>query len=168
MSEDSTPESKHVTKFKESHLESDDKVVTSVEGYIGDMMGKGDNTQHNGALIVTSKQVAFYRKGLLGEILETIPLKSITSIERRPTLRHCTIRIHTSHDDLTFKTLDKEQEAIVVKAIEDGRAIEPVSQTAPAPQNGLDTLRELNELKELGIITEEEFNAKKQTILAAI
>ncbi|WP_318464765.1 PH domain-containing protein [Photobacterium leiognathi] len=83
-----TKESKHVTKFREKHLKPNESVIAWGDGYIGEMMGSGDKTQHNGVLIVTETLVAFYRKGFIGEVLETIPLKSITSIERKSTLGH--------------------------------------------------------------------------------
>ena len=102
-------ESKHVAKFREAHLKPGEKIVAWGEGYIGEMMGSGDKTQHNGALIVTGERVVFYRKGFLGEVLETIPLPRITSIERKSMMGHRTIRMHTSHDQLEFKTFEKDK-----------------------------------------------------------
>ncbi len=55
-------------------------------------MGSGKDAQQTGALIVTNVRVAFYRKGILGEVLENIPLKAITSIERKSLLGHRTIK----------------------------------------------------------------------------
>ena len=114
---------KHVEKFKSNHLNPGESVIAWAEGYIGKMMGSGKDTQHNGALIVTETRVAFYRKGFIGEVIETIPLKSITSIERKSTLGHRVIRVHTSHDDLEFKTFSKASELALVEAIESGRGL---------------------------------------------
>lgn len=158
-------ESKHVTNFRTKHLKPDEEVLAWGEGYIGEMMGKGEDAQHNGVLLVTKERVAFYRKGFLGEVLETIPLKSITSIERKSTLGHRTIRIHTSHDALEFKTFDKNAEQALIDGIEAHRH----SVASPAqPENQLDTLKKLAELKAAGILSEEEFEEKKQKILSSI
>ena len=162
-------ESKHILKFREAHLKPDEKIVAWGEGYIGEMMGKGDKTQHNGVLVVTNERVAFYGKGFLSEVLETIPLNKITSIERKSLMGHRTIKMHTSHDQLEFKTFeDKEQQ--LVDAIEAGRE---QSIPASAPQttqqsDPMEALKKLGELKELGVITDDEFQEKKRALLAKL
>jgi hypothetical protein len=160
--------SKHVVKFEERHANDGETVIAWGEGYIGEMMGKGDKTQHFGALIVTEFRVIFYRKGLLGEVLETMPLKSLTSIERKSTLGHRTIRLHASHDDLEFKSMDKAADAALVEAIENGRTYNSPAQTVASQADGLDKLKKLAALKESGVISEEEFNLKKEKLLAEI
>lgn len=164
-------ENKHVEKFKSSHLNSGESVIAWAEGYIGKMMGSGKDTQHNGALIVTESRVAFYRKGFIGEVIETIPLKSITSIERKSTLGHRVIRVHTSHDDLEFKTFSKESEQALVEAIESWRGL-GAETAAPeknkASNDPFEQLKKLSELKESGVISDEEFQAKKIKLMDLI
>ena len=164
-------ENKHVDKFKVNHLNSGESVIAWAEGYIGKMMGSGKDTQHNGALIVTETRVAFYRKGFIGEVIETIPLKSITSIERKSTLGHRIIRVHTSHDDLEFKTFSKESELALVEAIESGRGLkaETVAHGKNTASNDpFELLKKLSELKEAGVISDEEFQAKKIKLMDLI
>jgi len=164
-------ENKHVTKFRSNHLKADESIIAWGEGYIGEMMGKGDNTQHNGALIVTEKLVSFYRKGLFGEVLESIPLKSITSIERKSTLGHHTIRMHTSHDDLAFKCVNKEHNDRLIEAIENGRCSsdeKPVSVASTSSESNIDKIKKLAELKDAGILTDQEFEEKKAQLLADV
>ncbi len=115
-------EPKHVTAFKSRHAKPTETVLAWAEGYIGELMGQGKKAQHNGVLMVTDHRVVFYRKGLFGEVIETIPLKSLTSVERLSTLGHRTLRLHTSHDALEFKTFDKDAERAVADAIEERRA----------------------------------------------
>ena len=114
-------ESKHVAAFRTKHAKANEQIKAWAEGYIGKMMGKGNDTQHNGVLIVTGERVIFYRKGFFGEVIETIPLKNITSMERKSLLGHRTIRIHTSHDALEFKLFDQSAERLIVDSIEAGR-----------------------------------------------
>ncbi|WP_434357353.1 PH domain-containing protein [Parasalinivibrio latis] len=165
-------DSKHVIKFKERHLQSGETVLAWADGYIGEMMGKGKDTQHNGSLLVTESRVVFYRKGILGEVLETIPLKSITSIERQSTLGLRTLRLHASHDDLTFKTFaDKEQEHALIDAIEAGRQADakiPAINQPNASDDAFDKIKKLAELKEAGVLSESEFQEKKEKLLAEI
>ncbi|MGQ3671628.1 hypothetical protein ACT6QG_04450 [Xanthobacter sp. TB0136] len=51
-------------------------------------MGSGKETQQNGKFIATDQRIYFYLKGLLGEVLETIPLDNITSVEKRAMMGH--------------------------------------------------------------------------------
>lgn len=166
-------ESKHVVKFKTAHLATGEQIVAWGDGYIGEMMGKGKDQQHNGSLIVTDQRVAFYRAGMFGQVLETMPLKGITSIERKSFMGHRSIRLHTSHDQLEFKTFDKDQEQSLVAAIETGRSaaastVAPSAPDAPDAPDASDMLRKLAGLRDSGVLTEEEFSAKKAEILARI
>lgn len=163
-------ESKHVKQFQEKHLKSDELVVAFGDGYIGEMMGSGDNAQHNGSLIVTDQRVAFYRKGLLGEVIETIPLKNITSVERRSMLGFRRIEIHTSHDSLKFKTGDKAAEQALAEAIDTHRDAKPKS--APQPlasgKSVKERLAELNDLYTDGLLSDDEFETKRSELLSSI
>lgn len=164
-------ESKHVAKFRTAHLQQGESIVGWGDGYIGDMMGKGKKTQHNGSLIVTGSRVAFYRKGMFGEVLETIPLKSITSIERKSFMGHRSICIHTSHDSLEFKGFKKDKEQSLIDGIESGRGTDNTVPKTIAPTESGDAmaaLSKLAELKNAGVLTEEEFATKKAELLAKI
>jgi predicted RNA-binding Zn-ribbon protein involved in translation (DUF1610 family) len=163
-------ESKHVIKFRESHLKASEKILAWGEGYIGEMMGSGDKTQHNGVLVVTDNRVVFYRKGFLGEVLETIPLKTITSIERKSMMGHRIIRMHTSHDALEFKTFEKNNEQVLIDSIEEGRekTTSVREHQVAAGSDPMDTLKKLGELNCLGVITDKEFQEKKNMLLAKL
>lgn len=168
-------DNKHVKAFQEKHAKAGESIASWGEGYIGEMMGKGKDTQHNGVLLVTGERVVFYRKGIFGEVIESIPLKAITSIERKSLLGHRTVRLHTSHDDLTFKTFKKEDEAALVAAIEAGRSApsstDPVGVGLPQPTptpSPLEAIRQLGDLKAAGLLTEAEFESKKAALLSRI
>lgn len=113
---------RHVGAFSARHIKTGEKIVATGFGYIGDAMGRGERAQHSGVLIVTDSRAVFYRKGFFGEIVESIPLKSIGSIERRSMLGHRTLRLHTSHDALEFKTFEADAERALAEAIDAGRA----------------------------------------------
>ena len=95
---------KHIKAFQEKKLKSGEEILDGMEGYIGEMMGKGRDTQYNGALILTNNRVVFYRKGFFGEVIRNIPLAKISSIDVDTMLGHKTIEFHTSHDSIRFKT----------------------------------------------------------------
>lgn len=77
----------------------------------------GKDKQNNGVLIITGEPLAFERKACR-RVIETIPLKSITSSECKSTLGHQVVRNHSSHDDLEFKMFSKNAELSLIEAIE--------------------------------------------------
>jgi len=162
--------SSHLRKFEQKHKKTDEIIIASADGYIGEMMGKGKNKQENGTLIVTNHRIAFYRAGIFGEVFETMPLKSITSIERKSILGHRTIVIHTSHDELRFKTFDKDNESALFEAIESTRLLnnQQQSTSSTAAPDAIETLRKLNDLKLTGALSDSEFEIKKAELLARL
>jgi hypothetical protein len=162
-------ENKHIVNFREFHLKADEQIVAWGGGYIEKKTILSNI--HEGVLIVTPERVIFHRKGLLGEILETIPLKKITSIERKSFLAVRTICLHTSHDKLEFKShLKKDEEKKMIDAIEQGRDNATITPDVKelGQNNPIEALKKLGELKELGVLTEEEFQNKKSELLAKI
>ena len=156
----------HTRSFSTRRKNPGETVVDFLDGYKGKMMGKGKEAQHNGHLIVTNQRVVFYRKGLLGEIYEHIPLEKITSIEEKTLLGHRTVRIHTAHDELEFKCFSNaEKFRAVVLEIERRRG----PKAAPSNDSTATTLatqiRELSSLRDEGLITDTEFETKKRNLL---
>lgn len=167
-------ETKHVAAFKRSHLRSGETLELFLEGWIGEVMGTGSKTQHNGAFILTDQRACFYRKGLLGEVFETMPLSKVTSVETRSFMGHRVLNLHTSHDELKFKTFeDKTLFDEVHSRIEDlrdragGERSNPPA-SAQVQTDAMDQLRRLGELRDAGILTEEEFSGKKADLLARL
>lgn len=122
----------HVEYFTTTKLRDGERIVATVDGWIGSVMGKGSDTQHNGALVLTNKRVAFIRKGFFGQVYEAIPIGKITSVETKSMLGYRLTTFHTSHDQLAFKTFgSKEELHSLVAAAEDIR--DGVTSPFPAP-----------------------------------
>lgn len=151
----------HVSVYRTKYLAKGDTIIATAEGYI-----TGKNGAHFGALIVTSKLVVFYRKGFFGEVHQSIPLDKLTSIEQSSLLGHRTLKLHTSHDDLDFKTgqsAARYQE--IVSAVEAGRAHPASPAVAASP---LEALKALGDLRAAGVLTEAEFEEKKKELLKRV
>lgn len=101
-------ESEHVDKFEKLHLKSNEKIEIFVNGYIGNHLGTGDDTHYAGSLIITDERVAFFHDGEFGDIFKTVPLNTITDIQRKAFLGHRTIKINTYSSSLTFKTFSRD------------------------------------------------------------
>lgn len=160
-------ENSHVRAFKQSKLKPGEEVLVFLEGWIGEMMGKGDKQQRNGMLIVTSTRVSFYRKGWFGEVYESIPLTKVTSIETSSFMGHRVLTVHTSHDELKFKTFESADLFQSAHDAIDSRREGAKPTAASVPTNDpIEQLRALGELRSSGILSEEEFASKKADILA--
>lgn len=163
-------ETKHIAAFRNANLRPSESVKCFLEGWIGDMMGKGDKKQHNGMFILTDKRACFYRKGLFGEVLETIPLPKITSIEAKSMMGYRVLALHTSHDALTFKTFeDKSLFDKVYDQLETLRHGDDQAKPVSVPMSAGDPMEQLKKLAELqheGILTKDEFAAKKSELLS--
>jgi len=166
-------ETKHVREFVDSKLKPGERVLLHLEGWIGEMMGKKEKAQRNGSFLLTKQRACFYRKGLLGEVLETIPVGKITSVESLSRLGYRVLRLHTSHDSLEFKTFESKSDfELVLERIEEVRDLfsnpgsgEPAG-VSPGPAHSIpEQIQELAKLRDAGILTEEEFSLKKADLL---
>lgn len=164
-------ESKHVAKFRSEQLKPNESVLAFADGYIGEAMGTGSNKQHNGSLVVTSERVAFYRKGMLGDVFESMPVANISSIDRKSFLGFRTLTMHSSHNDLSFKCTSKAADESLFQAIESVRDTPNIDKPVDGKnikQTPLEKLKALGELKDAGVITIEEFESKKAQLLEKI
>lgn len=153
-------EGKHTEHFRDTHLQSGEQIVAVVKGF-----GGGDDAMNGGELIVTDRRVVFCRKGFFGgEMLETIPLGRITSIEQKRGFMGFSLCLHTANDSLGFRATDETAYRGAIAAIEAGRrAIEESSK--PAADSPIEMLKKLGELKAAGVVSEAEFEEKKRQLL---
>nr|WP_325265575.1 PH domain-containing protein [uncultured Rhizobium sp.] len=156
----------HVEFFEKNYRQHGETVQASVEGWIGEIFGKGPKTQHNGALIITDRRIVFVRKGIIGNIFEAIPRSKISSLETKSLLGHVTARFHTSHDDLTFKTFNGDALKVVADLFNRG-VNEPAYDRRPSVSNPsvARDLEMLLQLREDGELTRTEYEAAKQHVL---
>lgn len=161
-------ETAHYLHFKGSKLQPGETPLLFLEGWVGEMMGKGKDLQHNGCFILTDKRAVFCRKGLLGEVFQAMPVEKIVSVETRTSMGYRVLALHASHDALTFKTF--ESAALFEKLynrIESLRAPTPTSiPAAVPPQSPIDLIKQLGELKATGLLSDDEFESKKRELLA--
>ncbi|MEX2454508.1 MAG: SHOCT domain-containing protein [Rhodospirillaceae bacterium] len=164
-------ENKHINAFRQKKLETGETVKGHLEGWIGELMGKGEKVQHNGQFVLTSERVCFYRKGILGEVFETIPLSKVSSVETVSLLGYRVLRIHTAHDALEFKTFEAKPLFDAVRqrleALRHGPR-EMSGASAPQGESLMDQLKKLGELHITGVLTDDEFSAKKAELLAKL
>jgi Bacterial PH domain/Short C-terminal domain len=152
-------------------LWDDEKVEKFIVGTYG---GIG-----TGVLVATNKRLVFVDKGMMKLRVEDFPYDKITSIQYKTGMMMGELTIFASGNKAEIENLDKKQcrnfaetvRARITAASEHASYKEPASQAAaaqPADAGGdvVSQIERLGRLREQGLLTDEEFQAQKEKILA--
>lgn len=168
-------------------LDKDEKLFAIAEGI--DLQSKRE-----GIIFSTQKRIAFVDKKFLGGIAKNeFSLQSISSIDHIEHLLYSILRIntnagssefklHNKNDGRGFATILNRNFSYSEKSInQNSRPLEAFSQTIPdlSQENVFNTgkessgtiyeqLEKLGKLREMGILTEEEFSEQKKKLLAQL
>ncbi|HET6995215.1 MAG TPA: PH domain-containing protein [Chitinophagaceae bacterium] len=158
-----------------SLLSPDEKLHGLLEGMLKRVHNNDING--NGLVIATNKRIIFFRKSIIGTVTkEEIPISKVSSASFRKGLMFASVAVITASNEAVVeqcdKTLANRFSQVVQKLISDLGT--PFGQTAaPQPVNGATNgapdlslqLEKLFELKQKGILTEDEFSAQKAKLL---
>lgn len=147
----------------------EEEILDSVSGAVD---GKilGNNGKLNGVLVLTPKRIVFYYKKMIGGFQsEDYPLDKISSINFNSGLVTHTVKIHASGNDLEMGWIPKDE--LAEDFVKNAKSyMVGVQKENPVNENKdidiADQIKKLADLKEQGILTEEEFTAQKQKLLA--
>ena len=160
---------KHLKSFSENNLSDNEKILSALDGYIGKISGKDDEKHYTGLLLCTNNVVAFHSKGLFSNVSRSIPIKNISSIDIDKKILIAKIAFHTSGDKIIFNSYDSLTELKNFKLlVEKIRDTDKTPKSSEITEDPIDTIRRLSQLKDDGIISEEEFEEKKKTLLNEI
>lgn len=169
---DEFKKSKHFVSFSKGSLIENEEILGVLQGYIGKMMGTGEDKQYNGLLFCTNKTLAFHSKGFIRSVSRSIPIEKLSSIDVDKGVVFTKIAFHTSNDDITFNCGEDYE---LIKAfkllVEEIRDKDNSSSNIPikgVSDDPIGKIRKLSELKNDGIITEEEFERQKKDLLNRI
>jgi len=126
----------------------------------------------NGILVATNKRLIFIDKSLLGKLrVEDFPYDKISSIQYQAGWIYGNITIYSSGNKAKIGNIDKKQTgnfAEYIRARISGskeHASAPTPHTAVSSDDVISKLEKLANLKERGILSEEEFLEQKKKIL---
>jgi len=164
--------------FKPQNTKSEVKELPNIlhpdeelHGLLNGFLKQGKNNDSLGVLIATNKRIIFYRKSIIGTVTkEEIPIRMITSSMYRKGLMTSAVAIITANNETVVDCFDKKEterfSEIVNKLVsEHHNTIKNNAQPKQAQLSNLEQLEKLFELKQKGIITEEEFNQQKLKLL---
>jgi hypothetical protein len=155
------------------HLEPGEAIKAAVAGtYETKIMGS--DTVRSGILIATDRRVVFYAKKFTGYELESFPYGNISSFEQGKNMMGHSITFYASGNrvhvkwiptDANLASLTEEVKAAMNAKHMTGH----VSGPPPAPQvDIMGQLRQLGELRDAGVLTQEEFDSKKADLLSRL
>ena len=143
-------------------LQKNEYVITTVMGaYEGTLMGQ--KTLRTGIFMVTDTRLVFYGKKLFGFQIESFPFSNISSFERKKGMTGNSISFFASGNKVSMKWINRGDFQTFVAEIElrMGKKSEPASGGMDATEQ----IKSLASLRDSGILSEEEFTAKKKQLL---
>jgi len=153
-------EMKHLAEYLQQG-----EVVEELTG--GLLKGRG-----NGLLALTDRRVVFLFHGVINKGLEEFRLQQLTSVGMTGGLMWAAINLTVAGATQSIENVDKTDAKRVVPAIRDAISRAQASPVAtPVASEGPDVIAQIAKLKELhdaGILTDEEFGAKKAELLARL
>lgn len=161
---------KHVDRFTAEHLMPGETVRDWVKA-------RRDGDAIEGVLIATTARLVYYRSGFLSEKIEAWTIERISSVECKVKLVFTDLVVYTSGDRIKVeiwseKSLARAFVSLLQLAINQPAGAPPQSPTpsasAPPSDDPMAMLTKLGALRDAGVLTEEEFIAKKTEILARI
>ena len=154
-----------LTKLAEEHLDEGEQFHCVVMGaYETKIMGK--DSVRNGIMGATDSRIVFYAKKTFGYELESFPLSNISSIEMGKSFMGGNITFFASGNKATLKWIKGKgdiEEFVTFVREKSGKADTVEGSDQPDIP---DQIKKLSELRDQGILTEEEFEAKKTGLLA--
>lgn len=159
---------KSLTLVKE-HLNSGETIQSSVFGANeGKLMG--NDITRNGIFVATETRIVFFAKKLFGYDLESFPFKNISSIEKSKGMMGHTLTIHTSGNDAKMKWINKGDVNHFTHFVNSKLENPSITNNNNSAQQFSDDIpsqiKKLSELRDSGILTEEEFSNKKNELLS--
>jgi hypothetical protein len=142
----------------------------TIERMVGGTYGKG-----NGLLVLTDRRVLFLIHGVMSQQTEDFPIERISSIQWSSGMLMGTITIYASGNKAEIKNVEKGAGKTLVETVRDriaNRTAPTMPPTvAPAAAGHGDVfeqIRKLGELRDAGILTDEEFVAKKTELMGRL
>lgn len=137
-------------------------------------IAQGTYQTNQGILVLTDQRLLFLFHGIARQSKEDFPLRSISSVQTRSGFVTGELTLYASGNNATISQVVKDDLESLAAAIREGAArlntrahpVEPVaaraSQSASDP---FEALKKLAAMHDAGLVTDEEFTAKRQEIL---
>lgn len=162
---------KQIQNFTARKLWDNEVITGSIKGFAAKKAKSIDGVMQ-GRVILTNERVCYYRKGILGDEMESIALAEVKSIETDSSLGVRTLNLFSAHNKLSVMTYQKsdifEDFSEAIEQAMRGARTGTAQSTSAANESPAERLKALAELKDSGILTQDEFDAKRAEILSQL
>jgi hypothetical protein len=138
------------------HLWDDETVELLSSGNVGDK---------NGLLALTSHRLIFLFAGLVNSAFEDFPISNISSISYKSGMVLASIEVYASSNKATIKNVNKADAKEIADAIRARLGRPAATTTVQAAASDADELAKWAGLGDSGVISAEDFEAKKRQLL---
>lgn len=157
-------------KRAQEHLDPNEQVLAAVDGTY-ETKRLGNDTVRSGVMMATPKRVIFYAKKLGGYDLESFEYSKISSFEQSKGMMGGKVSFFASGNEVSMKWIsDKDAMQSFVAAVKENLHGAPSSaaSTSSADSDVMEQIRKLGELHKSGILSDDEFEAKKAELLSRL
>jgi hypothetical protein len=146
------------------------------EGETVRQMTTGTYGKGTGLVVLTDWRLLFVQDGLMSQTTEDFPLDKVSSVQWSSGMFLGNIMIFASGNKSEIQSVNKEDGKEIVDKIRHrlaapgeptGSPSAPTSQASAVP-DPIEQLRRLGELRDAGVVTPEEFEAKKADLLGRL
>lgn len=145
------------------------------EGETVDRIAQGRYEGKEGLVVLTNQRVLFSEEGLTRSRIEDFQLKSISTVQHQTALMAGTITIFASGNKAVIDNIIPKQNAVSFAdalrqrlTLTSPAATTGGSPASPSSADPIELLKRLAELRDAGVISPEDYEAKKSDLLSQI
>ena len=147
------------------HLDAGERVVASVLGAY-EVKKMGGDSVRNGVMAATDRRLVFYAKEMGGYDLESFPYENITSFEQGKSKSGPSVTFIASGNQAKLKWINKGDMTAFMEAVRSRMGKRSAVDAGSAAPDIADQIRKLADLRDAGIVSSDEFEAKKTDLLS--
>ncbi|QQQ80827.1 PH domain-containing protein [Saccharothrix sp. 6-C] len=143
------------------------------EGEQVELMAAGAYGPGQGLVVLTDRRLLFVKDGIGRQVTEDFPIEKISSIQWSSGMALGNLIVFASGNKAEIKNMNKKDGKQIADTVRNRLSSSPApvatrSKPAVAEPDVFDQLRKLGELRDAGIVTTDEFEAKKRELLARL
>lgn len=143
------------------------------EGETVQSMTTGTYGKGTGLVVMTDRRLLFVQDGIMSKTTEDFPYSKISSVSWNSGMMLGTVVVFASGNKAEITNVNKDDGKAMVDALRARLADSPSVvagpvATAPGQPDVMEQLKKLGDLRDAGILSEEEFSAKKAELLARL
>ncbi len=136
-------------------------------------MAAGEYDGRQGLLVVTERRLIFFEKGLARSRQEDFPYSKVSSIQTETKMMSGRLIIFVSGNKALIKSVLPKERVVEIgeyvrQRISDALPNPPVPAPGSIPTGPAERMRHLQAMRDQGLVTDEEFQAKRSEILDAL